>query len=139
MIKQLESLTIPGPTITPVTKPFWDAIEKREFILQKCTDCREWVFYPRLLCPHCWSDHLEWAPASGKGRLKTWSVVHRPGHPAWETVTPYLLGLVELAEGPTMLTHLLIDPSYPLSVGLPLRVRYTKCGDLSLPFFEREE
>jgi uncharacterized OB-fold protein len=63
-------------------------------------------------------------------------MVHKPGHPAWEAVVPFVLGLVELEEGPTMLSYLLLDPLQPLRIGLPLRVRYTKCGDVWLPFFE---
>jgi uncharacterized protein len=139
MIERLVNLTVPGPTITPVTKPFWDAIQRHEFVLQRCIDCKRWIFYPRTLCPHCWSDRLEWEPASGKGRLKTWCVVHRPGHPAWEAVTPFVLGLVELEEGPTMLSHLLIDPAQDLHIDLPLQVHYVKCGDLWLPFFKSIE
>lgn len=139
MIERLENLTVPGPTVTPVTKPFWDAVQRQEFVLQKCIDCGQWVFYPRTHCPHCWSDHLKWTLASGKGRLKTWCVVHRPGNPAWEAVTPFVLGVVELEEGPTMLSHLLLNSHQSLRIGLPLWVRYTKCGDIWLPFFECDD
>ncbi|CAM3895931.1 Zn-ribbon domain-containing OB-fold protein [Lederbergia lenta] len=137
MIENYEKLNVPGPTITSVSKPFWDAVAQKEFILQKCIDCHEWVFYPRTICPHCWSDQLEWIPASGKGRLKTWGVVHKPGHPAWSEVAPYVLGIVELDEGPTMMSHLLLDPKRDLHIGLPLEVSFTKCNTVWLPFFKR--
>jgi uncharacterized protein len=136
MTNILENLTLPGPTITPVSKPFWEAVARCEFILQKCGDCNKWVFYPRSLCPHCWGVHLEWKQATGNGRLKTWSIVHKPGHPSWTQVTPYVLGIVELEEGPSMLSHLRVNSQYPLEVGLPLRVCYQKCNDVWLPFFE---
>ncbi|MEH7378856.1 Zn-ribbon domain-containing OB-fold protein [Bacillus sp. JJ1533] len=139
MIDKLENLTVPGPTVTPITKPFWDAVARNEFILQKCEDCGKWVFYPRSHCPHCWSNHLEWKPASGNGRLKTWSVVHRPGHLAWAEVAPYVLGVVELEEGPTMLTHLLVQPNQELKIGLPLKVKTIKINDVWLPFFESKD
>ncbi|WP_338470975.1 OB-fold domain-containing protein [Niallia sp. XMNu-256] len=131
-----ENLSVPGPTITPDSKPFWDGIARHEFLLQKCKDCNEWIFYPRNICPHCWSNQLEWLPASGKATLKTWSIVHRPGHPGWQSVAPYVLGVIELEEGPTMLTHLLVDSHEELKIGLPLQISYTKINDVWLPFFK---
>jgi len=61
--------------------------------------------------------------------------VHRPGHPAWAAVAPYAVGLVELAEGPTMLSHIMV-PLDQLVVGMPLVVRMTQVGTETLPFFE---
>ncbi|PLS17470.1 hypothetical protein CVD28_13045 [Bacillus sp. M6-12] len=136
MNQMLANLTVPAPTITPVTKPFWDAVARREFVLQRCEDCGQWVFYPRSLCSHCWSDRLKWTPASGNGKLKTWCVVHKPGHPSWAAVTPYVVGIVELEEGPTMLSQLLIEPLQQLQIGMPLSVCYQKCYNVWLPFFE---
>ncbi|MEK3889941.1 Zn-ribbon domain-containing OB-fold protein [Bacillus sp. FSL K6-3431] len=138
MSKKFENLVVPGPTITAVSKPFWDAVARKDFILQKCVDCKQSVFYPREICPHCWSANLEWAPASGHARLKTWGVVHRPGHPGWQAVAPYILGIVELEEGPTMMTHLLLDPVQDLHIGLPLQISFTKCNDVWLPFFKQK-
>ncbi|MBS4209389.1 OB-fold domain-containing protein [Bacillus sp. FJAT-50079] len=137
MSEKFETLVVPGPTITSVTKPFWDGIEKKQFLLQQCGDCQQWVFYPRTICPHCWSNNLEWKAASGKAKLKTWGIVHRPGHPAWSEIAPYVLGVVELEEGPTMMTHLLLDPEEEFKIGLPLEVSYTKCNERWLPFFKR--
>ncbi|MDC3415855.1 Zn-ribbon domain-containing OB-fold protein [Aquibacillus salsiterrae] len=128
-------LTVPGPTITPVSKPFWDALSQDEFVVQRCLDCTRWVFYPRNLCPHCWSNQLEWQQASGKARLKTWSIVHRPGHPAWQAVAPYVVAIVELEEGPSMMTHLLVDVKQKLDIGTPLELCLTKVNDRNMPFF----
>jgi uncharacterized protein len=136
---QYENLVVPGPIITSVSKPFWDAVARKEFILQKCADCDQSVFYPRTICPHCWSDRLEWTPASGNARLQTWCIVHRPGHPAWGEVAPYVLGVVKLDEGPTMMTHLLLDSVRDLQIGLPLQVSFTKCNDVWLPFFTQKK
>lgn len=136
MIEKLETLMVPGPTITAVTKPFWDGIASGKFLLQKCNDCGKWVFYPRTHCSHCWSIHLQWQQGSGRGKLTTWSIVERPGHPAWQPATPYVLGIVELEEGPTMLTHLLIDSQDDLKIGLPLQMRPIEINGIWLPFFK---
>ncbi|MBS4189481.1 OB-fold domain-containing protein [Bacillus sp. FJAT-49705] len=138
MLDKFNNLKVPGPTMTLISKPFWDAVAKHEFQLQKCSDCHKWVFYPRGHCPECWSDNLIWEIASGKGRLKTWSVVHKPGHSGWDEVTPYAIGLIELEEGPTMMSHLLIESDEDLIIDLPFEVSYMKCNDVWLPFFKKQ-
>nr|WP_304214336.1 OB-fold domain-containing protein [Fredinandcohnia onubensis] len=139
MTVEYEGIIVPGPTITPISEPFWNAVKRKVFILQRCSDCMKFVFYPRSLCPHCWIGNLVWEKVSGRGILKTWSIVHTPGHPGWKIATPYVVGLVELEEGPTMLSHLLIDNRQELEMGLPLQVHYQKCGEHWLPFFKKVE
>jgi uncharacterized OB-fold protein len=134
MTQDLSSLVAPGPTRTQLTAPFWEAARKGRLILQECDACGKSVFYPRAICPHCWSDKLHWRDASGRGRLKSYSVVHRPGHPAWGAVVPYAIGLVELEEGPTMLSQILA-PIETIAVGMPLMVQMTQVGKETLPFF----
>ena len=128
----LSNLKVPGPTMIPLTEPYWDAAANGHLIIQHCGSCNQHVFYPREICPHCWADALSWVPASGKGRLKSFSIIHRPGHPGWAEVTPYTVGLVELAEGPTMLSHILGDAP---EIGQPLTFTPTNVGGRILPFF----
>jgi len=134
MTPDFSTLKVPGPTRTALTAPFWDAARSGRLTLQHCDACGKTVFYPRAICPHCWSDRLRWRDASGRARLKSFSVVHRPGHPAWGAVAPYAIGLVELEEGPTMLSHILV-PLDRLAVGMPLKVTMTRVGSDVLPFF----
>ncbi len=98
----LADLNTPGPTIIALTEPFWKAAGDGKLLIQRCEDCGKAVFYPRAICPHCWSRKLRWEPASGRGTLKSFSVVHKPGHPGWIPAAPYVVGLVQLEEGPTM-------------------------------------
>ena len=137
-VEKFQDLSVPGPTITAVTKPFWDGVAREELLIQKCSDCEKHVFYPRTHCPHCWSSSLEWVTASGKARLKTYSVVHRPGHPGWQDIAPYPVGIVELEEGPSMLTQLLVDSPENLKMGDALKVRFVEVNGTWLPFFERD-
>ncbi|WP_431803870.1 Zn-ribbon domain-containing OB-fold protein [Halobacillus andaensis] len=137
-MSQLQNISLPGPTITPVSKPFWDSIKEGILSLQQCDECREWIFYPRNHCPHCFHDSLTWKQASGNGKLKTWSVIHRAGHPAWQEYTPYIVGVVQLAEGPSLLTHLPIkeaDLVYNMEVTLDIH----SVGPHPLPFFKKKE
>ncbi len=129
----LSDLKIPGPTVIALTKPFWDGAAAGRLMIQRCGACGQAVFYPRAICPHCWSDRLGWEQASGEARLKSFSDIHKPGHPGWAPVAPYVVGLVELAEGVTMLSLILADG--PVPVGTPLRFAPTDIGGRVLPAF----
>lgn len=131
----LSTLSVPAPTPTELSAPFWEAVARRSFVLQHCTRCGRWVFYPRQICPHCWSADLVWEPASGLGRLATWSVIHRAGHPGWQPATPYVVGIVRLVEGPSMLSLILAAES-GLGRDFPVRVAFTDVGGRLLPCFE---
>ena len=132
------ALKTPGPTSTALTQPFWDAAAQGRLKIQHCEDCGKAVFYPRPICPHCWSRRLVWKDASGRGRLKSFSEVHKPGHPGWLPAAPYGVGLVEPAEGPTMLSFILAG-TRPLHVGDMLRLAPTAIGGRVLPAFKPVE
>lgn len=131
---RLSALHVPGPVSTAVSMPFWDATQQGRLSIPRCGDCRAYFFYPRELCPYCWSQNWSWRDVSGAAALKTYTVVHRPGHFGWAPVTPYAIGLVELAEGPTLLTHVLAAEDQ-LRVGLELQVKLIKVGEWVLPCF----
>ncbi|GAB2560057.1 Zn-ribbon domain-containing OB-fold protein [Gracilibacillus alcaliphilus] len=131
------NISLPQPTITPISQPFWDYIQEKKFYLQCCQDCHKWVFYPRAHCPDCFGSDLKWQAASGNGKLTTWSVVHRAGHPAWQERAPYVVGIVELEEGPSLLTHLLIDEQ-DLYYQLPVEINFQSINGFLLPFFQEK-
>lgn len=133
----LSQLSVPGPTAIDLTEPFWEAASKGKLLVQRCNDCQKAIFYPREICPHCWSSELEWQEAKGDGRLKSFSRVYKPGHPGWAPAAPYYVGLVELDEGPTLLSHIL---SYDdMGIGDRLTLRPTNIGGRILPAFEKGE
>lgn len=132
---ELADLKIPGPTMIALTEPFWTAAAEGRLVLQQCQACQRSVFYPREICPHCWSDALQWKTASGRGRLKSFSVVEKPGHFGWLPAAPYVVGLVSLAEGPTMLSHI-VEAAADLCVGAPLTLAPTNIGGRVLPAFK---
>ena len=134
----LADLKVAGPIYEPLNQPFWDGAENGALKVQRCGACDRRVFYPRPLCPHCWSDALEWVTASGQARLKSFSEIWKPGHPGWIPVAPYLVGLVELAEGPTLLSHILADGN-AVSVGDRLTFAPTNIGGRTLPCFRKDD
>jgi uncharacterized OB-fold protein len=100
----------PLPNPTPESRPFWDACRKHELHLQRCRDCQQAYFYPRDLCPHCLSRNVEWFKASGRGKLHTFVIVHR-GLKVTPLELPYVLAMIELDEGPRLMSNLIgVDP-----------------------------
>ncbi len=132
---EFESLAVPGPIPTSVSRPFWDAASEGRFTLQRCDACGSWIFYPRSHCPQCWSPRLTWQEASGRGTVKSFSVIHRPGHPGWKVATPYIVALIELTEGPTMLSTLVDSALDSVRVGMRVAVRFVQVGKFALPMF----
>jgi uncharacterized protein len=86
------------PVITAESKAFFDAARQGRFLIPVCTACNRTHWYPRVICPFCASDKVEWHDASGKGTIYTFSVMRR-------VQEPYIIAHVTLAEGPTMLTN----------------------------------
>lgn len=95
----------PLPQPTPETQPYWDGCKAHELRLRFCLDCQQFFFYPRLFCPRCLSDNLEWRTVSGKGTLLTYVLSARPA-PGFEEELPYAIAIVQLAEGSHLMTNI---------------------------------
>jgi uncharacterized protein len=115
----------PLPRKEPFNQPFWDGIERGEFLVTKCNDCGDWNWIPYPGCRTCLSQSLVWVPVSGKGQLMTFSVVHR-GPPTFGA-DPYAVALVELEERPRSLVVLanVVDTDLDsLEIGMPMELVY---------------
>ncbi|WP_042364990.1 Zn-ribbon domain-containing OB-fold protein [Streptacidiphilus neutrinimicus] len=94
------------------TQPFWDAAAEGRLLLRRCQACGRAHHYPREFCPLCWSEDVSWEQASGRATLYTWSVVHANDLPPFRDRLPYVAAVVELAEGPRMMTTIVdCDPT----------------------------
>jgi acetyl-CoA acetyltransferase/uncharacterized OB-fold protein len=93
------------PQPTPETAPFWLALNAGRLELPWCLDCGEAHFYPRMMCPHCSSTRLQWRVASGRGQIHTFVINHKPPK-GWTGKVPFVLAVVELDEGPRLLSNL---------------------------------
>lgn len=89
----------PLPLPDPDTKPFWDGCDEETFLIPTCSACRAERWPPGPMCPECQSMDTEWHPATGRGRLYSWVVVHHPANPEMADSVPYAVGLIELDEG----------------------------------------
>ena len=124
----------PLPIVDDLTKPYWDAAHEGRLLLPRCASCGEHQFYPRPFCLACDGDDLEWAEASGRGRLQTFSVVHRTADAAFQPMLPYAFGVVRLEEGPFLTVDVVDTPLEDLRCDLPVRIVFTEIGEgVSLP------
>ena len=127
----------PLPPINPASQPFWDACAQGRLLLQRCGDCGHLQFYPRLLCAACGSRTLGWAEASGRGTVKTFTIIRRAVSAAFEPDAPYVVALVELQEGPTLMSNIIgCDPA-SVAIGQPVQVAFEARGEgIAVPQFE---
>ena len=121
---------------TPETEHFWSGCVAGELRLQRCDDCSGIYFPPRPFCPACGHQSVSILLASGKARLLSYVINHRP-HPAFDG--PYAIAVVELEEGVTMMANILNVPQTPeaLILDMPLKVTFRPIRrGIVLPYFE---
>jgi len=120
----------PIPKPTPETAEFWAGARRQELRIQRCRACGRAYFFPRPFCPHCSSRDVEWFTASGRGRLYSYVINHRPP-PGFQDVAPYVIAIVELEEGPRMMSNVVGVEPVPerLPADLPLEVTWEQLSD----------
>ena len=120
---------ITAPPTNPEIQPFFDATTEGKLLYGKCNACGEAHFYPRRHCPFCFSDKVEWQPASGKGTVYTYSVMRR-------APVPYCIAYVTLAEGPTMMTNIVDCDLDAVRIGQAVKLVFKQSdGGVPVPMF----
>lgn len=120
------------------TRPYWEACQRNELVIQRCGDCRTWIWYPQEVCHLCNSWNIKWEKVSGRGRVFSWVVLRHPLHPWFADKLPLPVALVELEEAPSVrITTNIVDcPLERIHVGLPVEVVFQKINDqLTMPYF----
>jgi uncharacterized OB-fold protein len=110
----------PLPQPTPETEEFWAGARRGELRIQRCRACGKAYFFPRPFCPGCSSSDVEWFTASGRGRLYSYVINHR-APPNFQDYAPYVIAVVELEEGPRMMTNSSASSRGEPPVDLPRR------------------
>jgi uncharacterized OB-fold protein len=125
------------PTPDLETQPYWDAAREGKLLIRRCTACHRPHFYPRPFCPHCWSDAVEWEQASGKATLYTFSIIRRNDLPPFPDRVPYVAAVVDLEEGPRMMTNIEGCDEDEVQIGMALTVAFRAEDDFSIPVFRK--
>ena len=111
---------LPRPLSPELTRPFWEAARRHELLMPRCTMCDHVFFYPRSECPRCLSANLEWVKVSGRARLHSFTVVRQPANAAFRDDVPYVYAVVQLDEGPRLVSNLVQCDIDALRVDMPL-------------------
>jgi len=126
----------PIPTPSVRSTPFWRSCHEHVLSLPRCSDCGSFHFPPAILCPECLSDRLEWARASGRGKVFSFVLFHRVYHPGFAEEVPYPVAVVAMEEGPRMLTNLVDCAPADVRCDMPVEVAFEDITDeISLPRF----
>ncbi|GAA0985724.1 hypothetical protein GCM10009555_061680 [Acrocarpospora macrocephala] len=99
----------PVPAPDQIGEPFWAAVAERRLTVQRCPACREWTWQPKPVCPACGSPDLTWEAVSGRATVCSWTTPRPPVLPAFESLVPFVVLLVELDEGVRMVGQLVGD------------------------------
>ena len=119
----------PLPHPTPLTQPFWDAAKAHRLALQRCASCSQYIYYPRAVCPHCGGGELEWKDVSGQGTVYSYTIARRPTARPFAPDVPYVIAIVELAEGPHMTTNVVECSPDEVRVGMAVEVAFEDVTD----------
>ena len=127
----------PFPKPNSDTRPFWNGCRQHQLRFQKCKDCSHVRWPPSVICPMCYSDHTGWIVASGKGKIFSFVIYHQAFHSAFESDLPYVVAIVELEEGPRLLTNIIGCSHDALRCDIPVKVTWEDITeDFSLPKFQ---
>lgn len=125
------------PPVSDLTAPYWEAARNQQLVVQFCGRCEHRPFPPRTHCPACGAGDLDWRPVSGAATLHTFTVAHRPPHPVFADHGPLVIAVVELAEGPRLISNVVDCEPADVHVGMALRVTFEAVddSDIRLPVF----
>jgi uncharacterized OB-fold protein len=120
----------PLPNVGPVSGPFWEGLRQNELRLQRCASCGHYNHPPKLQCPRCHAETLEWVAVPPRGRIYTYTIVYRAPLPVFKDKVPYAVGVVEIdgTAGLRLLSN--IDgPLESIEIGVPVELMFEPVTD----------
>ena len=126
----------PRPRPAPESVPYWEAAKNHRLEIQRCNVCEHFWFPPSGSCPNCLASDFTWTQVSGNGKVYSFVTYHRVYHPAWEGEMPYVVALIELEEGPRLLSNIVGIPHDQVQCEMPVKVVFDDIAPgVSLPKF----
>jgi uncharacterized OB-fold protein len=125
------------PGMTDLTRPYWEHARAGRLVTQRCGACARRWHPPLPACPHCHGTDIGWHEVSGTGAVYTYTVVRHATHAALADRIPYVIAIVELTEGPRVVTGITGCDPRDVRAGMPVRVRFEAVTDeVAFPYFE---
>ena len=127
----------PIPVPSAESQAYWEGLRDRKLLMPRCDACGKYWFPPSLLCPHCNETKWTWTSTSGRGRIFSYVVYHRIYHPGFADEVPYAVAVIELDEGPRMVSNVIGIAPDKLACDLRVEVVYQPITDtITLPKFK---
>jgi uncharacterized protein len=127
----------PIPEISDISRPYWDAARRGELYLQRNKSSGKYFFYARPWAPDDYSADIEWVRASGRGTVFTFTVTTAPLFNSYAEDLPYVVAVIKLEEGPTMMANIVNCKPEDVRVGMPAKVVFEERKDgFKVPQFE---
>jgi len=115
--------------IEPENAEYWASLADGKLLIRRCGSCGAASHYPRPFCPECWSEDVTWEEASGDATLYTHSTVYENDLPPFGEQVPYIAAVVDLAEGPRVMTRIVDCEPDALVIGMALRLETAPIDD----------
>jgi uncharacterized OB-fold protein len=119
----------PLPEIGEHNTEFWAALGRGELRLQRCADCRHLRHPVNETCPQCLSGAFAWETVSGRGEVLSTIVFHQVYHQAFADEVPYNVSLIQLDEGPRLISNVLGADPASVAVGDRVEVVFAPIAD----------
>jgi uncharacterized OB-fold protein len=121
----------PIPEPDDASRPFFEGALLGRLMLMRCDDCGTLRLPSRMHCDVCLSANTSWTEASGRGTVRSFCIMHQRYHAAFEPEIPYNIAVVELEEGPRIVTNLRGIDNHDIRVGMPVVVHWEHYPDLN--------
>ena len=125
----MSDVMMPLPRPSVETEQFWAAVQERRLLMPKCDACGTVNFPPRVACNICAKTNFTWTELSGRGKIYSFTVYHRVYHPAFKDKVPYVVAVVELEEGPRIISNIIGVPPPDVTCEMPVTVVYDMVRD----------
>jgi uncharacterized OB-fold protein len=122
----LEQIPVPRaraypPRMSAFTQPFWEGLRAGRWQSTCCEACGKFTFPPKPVCPHCWSERMEWKPLDARGTLYSWTRIHSAPK-VFVDEAPYAVCVVDLDSGLRIATRLVERADKPFQCGMPVEL-----------------
>jgi len=124
------------PRPRPETAAWWESCREHRLMIQQCSQCEAFQFYPRIICSTCMSEGVDWVQSAGRGKVATFTVCRLPVAEAYAADVPYVVALVQLEEGPRMMSNIVQCDPESVKTGMPVEVVFETWSDeITMPQF----
>lgn len=129
----------PLPKVDQYNYEYFEGAKQDKLVIQYCTHCEEYIFYPRQICNKCLNDSLIWKNTTGEGEVHSFAIIYRPQHDSLFEDVPIILVAVKLKEGPILISNIVDCEVSEVEIGMKLKVKGYQIEDevdISVPVFQ---